>query len=62
MKLGPWLFALMINYLSHGVPFYLKFVDDTTASESVPKGCNSNAHGIIDNDTTWSYEKSPVEL
>ena len=44
------------NDLSHDVPFYWKFVDDTTASEIVPKSCNSNAQGIVDNVASWSFE------
>ena len=61
MKLGPWLFALMINDLSYGVPFYWKFVDDTTASEIVLKGCNSNAQDKVDNFTSRTY-KNRVQL
>ena len=51
-KLGPWLFALMINDLKHGAPLYWKFVDDTTGSEIVPKGDESGAQGIVNEVTT----------
>ena len=60
-KLGPWLFALMINDLKHGAPSYWKFVEDTTASEIVPKGGVSKAQGIFNEVTTWS-NKNRVQL
>ena len=37
-KLGPWLFLLMINDLKVRDSPIWKFVDDITASETVPKG------------------------
>ena len=38
-KLGPWLFLLMINDLTVPSIFNMwKYVDDTTVSESIPKG------------------------
>ena len=45
-KLGPWLFVLLIviNDLSISISIYCKYVDDTTASEIIPKGFTSNAH------------------
>ena len=49
----------MIKDLNHCVPFYWKFVD-TTASEIVLKGCDSNGQGIVDN--VLVGHKSPVEL
>ena len=60
-KLGPWLFALMINDLKHGAPSYWKFVDDRTASEIVLKGRVSEAQGIVNEVTTWS-NKNRVQL
>ena len=56
-KLGPWLFLIMINYLSISDPFSLwKYVDDSTVSETVIKGNPSEvqlaAHQIHD----WSKE------
>ena len=47
----------MINDLKHGAPSYWKFVDDTTASEIVPKGGVSEAQGIVNKVTTWSNKK-----
>ena len=44
----------MIKDLKHGAPSYWKFVDDTTASEIVPKGGVSEAQGIVNAFTTWS--------
>jgi hypothetical protein len=40
-KLGPWLFAVMINDLVLQDHPLWKFVDDTTASEVVSKGIES---------------------
>ena len=55
-KLGPWLFVLMNNDLCLGDQFLWKFVDDTTASEIVPRGCDSNTQVIVDKFISWSYE------
>lgn len=44
----------MINDLKHGAPSYWKFVDDTTGSEIVPKGGESEAQGLVNEVTTWS--------
>ena len=41
-KLGPWLFAVMINDLVLQDHPLWKFVDDTTASEVVSKGIESS--------------------
>ena len=60
-KLGPWLFALMINDLKHGAPSFWKFVDDSTASEIVPKGSVSHAQSIADDVNDWS-KKNRVQL
>ena len=46
-KLGPWLFALMINDLDAGGAKLWKFVDDLTAAESVLKGDSSNMQSIV---------------
>ena len=53
-KLGPWLFVLMINDLDVRTPHLWKIVDDTTASEVVPKGNISNAQSIVDQVIEWS--------
>ena len=47
-KLGPWLFILMIQDLDIDSPYLWKFVDDTTASELLPKGSVSKAQNIVD--------------
>ena len=42
-KLGPWLFLVMINDLSIPDPFSIwKYVDDSTVSETISKGEQSN--------------------
>ena len=48
MKLGPWLFLVLISDLAH----ILKYVDDTTASEVVIKDRGSNTQQIADNRVT----------
>ncbi len=54
-KLGPWLFIMIINDLMIDEPHFLKFVDDTTASELIPKGSVSNAQHIVDQISDWSH-------
>ena len=54
-KLGPWLFIMIINDLIIDEPHFWKFVDDTTASELIPKGNVSNAQHIIDQVSDWSH-------
>ena len=47
-KLGPWLFLLMINDLSVPSIFNMwKYVDDTTVSETKPKGQKNKAQDLI---------------
>ena len=57
-KLGPWLFLIMIEDLeipsSDGT---VKFVDDTTAYEIIPRGKTSSAQKLVDEVTTWSSTK-----
>ncbi|CAB3999917.1 RNA-directed DNA polymerase from mobile element jockey-like, partial [Paramuricea clavata] len=55
-KLGPWLFILMIQDLNINSPYMWKFVDDTTASEILPKGNVSTAQNIADYIKQWSEE------
>ena len=55
-KLGPWLFILMIQDLDIDSPYLWKFVDDTTASELLPKGRVSKAQNIVDRVIQWSDE------
>ena len=58
-KLGPWLFLLMINDLTVPSIFNMwKYVDDTTVSESIPKGQQSKSQEAIDAIYDWSKENS----
>ena len=45
---------MIINDLDVNTPYLWKFVDDTTASEVVPKGNTSNAQSIINKVIEWS--------
>ena len=60
-KLGPWLFILMINDLDINSPYLWKFVDDTTASEVLPKGSVSLAQNMVDHVVQWS-ERNRLQL
>ena len=53
-KLGPWLFLIMINDLSLTDTDLWKYVDDTTASETVNKSQQSRAQVIADEMLQWS--------
>ena len=53
-KLGPWLFLIMINDLSLNDTDLWKYVDDTTASETVNKSQQSRAQAIVDEMSLWS--------
>ena len=53
-KLGPWLFLIMINDLSLTDTDLWKYVDDTTASETVNKSQQSRAQAIVDEMSLWS--------
>lgn len=54
-KLGPWLFLVMINDLeitsSNGT---VKYVDDTTAYDVIPKGMPSSTQSLVDEVVVWS--------
>ena len=64
-KLGPWLFLLMINDLKVRDSPIWKFVDDITASETVPKGNVSHIQQDVKRIETWSnsnkLELNPVK-
>ena len=60
-KLYPWLFLIMINDLAVNNALFWKYVDDTTASEIVSKGDQSNAQAIADAVADWS-RKNRVKL
>ena len=53
--MGPWLFALMINDHANTYPLW-KYVDDTTASDMVPKEGESHAQSIAGCVIEWSRE------
>ena len=54
-KLGPWLFLIMINDLIVSEPFSIwKYVDDSTVSETVLKGAQSNIQLAADEVNLWS--------
>ena len=57
-KLGPWLFLALINDLDLSDNLNAdiwKYVDDTTTSEVVTKGNQSNVQSIADCVAQWSY-------
>ena len=51
-KLGPWLFAVVINDLDTPGSDLWKYVDDTTVSETVSKGQESNIQIAVDTFST----------
>ena len=53
-KLGPWLFVIIINDLNIRNASLWKYVDDTTVSETIPKGAISHAQLIVDEVVEWS--------
>ena len=56
-KLGAWLFLLTINDLTVPSIFNMwKYVDDTTVSESIPKGQQSKSQEALDAIYDWSKE------
>ena len=55
-KLGPLLFILLINDLEVTQADFWKYIDDSTASEIVPKHSISNAQNIADSVSMWCVE------
>ena len=53
-KLGPWLFVIIINDLNIRNASLWKYVDDTTVSETIPKGAISYAQLVVDEVVEWS--------
>ena len=51
-KLGPWLFAIIINDLDIPGSDLWKYIDDTTVSETVSKGQESNIQNAVDTFST----------
>ena len=58
IKLGLWLFILMINDLRVSDVHGWKYVDDTTIAEIVLKGGRSNIQNSIDGVQDWTYERN----
>ena len=58
IKLGLWLFILMINDLRVSDVHGWKYVGDTTIAEIVRKGGRSNIQNSIDGVQDWSYERN----
>ena len=55
IKLGPWLFLVMMNDFTVPDPFNIwKFVDDSTPSETIPKGEKSNSQLALNEVNDWS--------
>ena len=57
IKLGPWLFLVLINELEiNSAGNIWKYIDDTTTSEIVVKGASSSSQLIADTIAQWSFE------
>ena len=54
IKLGPWLFVIIIKDLAVENARLWKYLDDTTISETVAKGELSNAQRTTDRVVQWS--------
>lgn len=55
-KLGPWLFILMINDLKLTNFTYWKYIDDTTASETVQRNLDSQIQMGVNELETWTLQ------
>ena len=53
--LGPLIFLVLINDLTAGCLLY-KFMDDTTLSEIIPKGTDSNMDCLLNEVVNWSCD------
>ena len=56
-KLGPWLFLLMINDLVVDALTW-KYVDDTTITQTIPRGLTSDVQSVVSAVEAWSIESS----
>ena len=54
--LGPLLFLIMVNDLAINHKDRWKYVDDTSLSETIGKGCQSNLQSVINNNDQWCTE------
>ena len=57
-KLGPWLFLLMIDNLTNFGANLWKYVDDTTESETIPKGAVSHIQESVDQIYNWTISNN----
>lgn len=55
-KLGPWLFLLMINDLKVDAPTW-KYVDDTTISQTIPRGFLDDVQRVVTAVEDWSHSQ-----
>ena len=55
-KLGPWLFLLMINDLKVDAPTW-KYIDDTTISQTIPRGSLGDVQRVVTAVDTWSQSQ-----
>ena len=60
-KLGPWFLLIMINDLAPTETDLWKYVDDTTASETINKSQQSRAQAIADEMSQW-HENNKMKL
>ena len=57
-KLGPWLFAIMINDIKvNGGAMLWKYVDDTTISEIIPRGQLGGIQAVVDDLSSQSQRE-----
>ena len=57
-KLGPWLFAIMINDIKvNGGAMLWKYVDDTTFSEIIPRGQLGGIQAVVDDLSSQSQRE-----
>ena len=56
--LGPLLFLVMINDLLAEIPDRCKYVDNSTAGESVIPDCNSKLQDLVDYIYSWTVKNN----
>ena len=57
-KLGPWLFAIMINDIKvNGGAMLWKYVDDTKISEIIPRGQLGGIQAVVDDLSSQSQRE-----
>ena len=55
-KLGPWLFILMMNDLKLANITHWKYIDDTTASEIIPRNGISPIQSGVNEFERWNTQ------